>query len=141
VRLNEPNIRKLFSAARRYAEASGVGARELPRLDIMSGFLEYMLDQPVRTHELFTSAAQRCRELRDWDCYAIANQNLALMAGESKNYPAALSAYADALRVLPPNLNPKVYADIWNNYGEVQGTVGLFSSSERSHARAMHEYA
>jgi CHAT domain-containing protein/tetratricopeptide (TPR) repeat protein len=141
VHVNAPTIRKLLSAARMYDGESGVGTREIPRVDIMTGFLEYMLDEPARTHELFSRAAGRCRELRDWDCYAIANQNLALLAAENNNYAAALSAYADALRVLPPDLDPKLSADIWNNYGRVQGIVGLFSSSERSHARAMHEYA
>jgi CHAT domain-containing protein len=141
VHLNALNIRKLLSVASRYAADSGIGAREIPRLEIMNGFLEYMLDAPVRTRELFSSAAQRCHDLRDWDCYAMANQNLALLAEEGNNYPAALAAYADALRVLPPTLDPKLSADIWNNYGRVQGTVGLFSSSERSHQRAMREYA
>jgi CHAT domain-containing protein/tetratricopeptide (TPR) repeat protein len=141
IHVNAPTIRRLLSAARRYDGESGAGAREFPRLDIMTGFLEYMLDEPVRTQELFARAARRCRELRDWDCYAIANQNLALLAAESNNYAVALAAYADALRVLPPDLDPKLSADIWNNYGRVQGIVGLFSSSERSHTRAMSEYA
>jgi CHAT domain-containing protein len=141
IHVNAPSIRKFLSAARRYDNESGVGDRELPRLDIMTGFLEYMLDEPVRTHELFSRAAEQCRKLRDWDCYAIASQNLALLAAEGNNYTAALSAYADALRMLPPDLDPKLSADIWTNYGRVQGIVGLFSSSERSHARAMYEYA
>jgi CHAT domain-containing protein len=136
-----PAVRKLFGAARHYDRASGVGARELPRLDIMTGFLEYMLEAPARTHELFTRAAGSCRALHDWDCYAIANQNLALLAAEDSNYATALSEYAAALQVLPPGLNPKLSADIWNNYGRVQGIVGLFSSSERSHATAMRAYA
>jgi CHAT domain-containing protein len=136
-----PVVRKLLTAARKYDRADGVGAREVPRLDIMTGFLEYRGDAPGRAHDLFTTAAQSCRELRDWDCYAIANQNLALLAAETSNYATALSEYADALRMLPPDLDPKLAADIWNNFGHLQGVVGLFSNSERSHSTAMHEYA
>ena len=42
---------------------------------------------------------------------------------------------------LPADLDPKLSADIWNNFGRVQGTVGLFSRSERSHRTAMQFYA
>lgn len=136
-----PTVRGLLSAARQYAIASGAGARELPRLDIMTGFLEYMLDDPARARDLFAQAARSCRMLKDWDCYAIASQNLALLAEASKNYAFALSAYGDALQALGPQIDPKVAADIWNNLGRLQGVVGLFSSSARSHAAAMREYA
>ena len=40
-----------------------------------------------------------------------------------------------------PGLDPKLAADIWNNYGSLQGLMGFFSDSERSHAAAMREYA
>jgi len=138
-----PRVRELFSQARQYDEASRFGARELPRLDIMAGFLEYMLDSeaPALARQQFARAAQRCRELQDWDCNALATQNLAQLAEESNNYSVALSDYSDALRSLPPQLDPKLTADIWNNLGRLQGVVGLFSSSERSHEAAMHEYA
>ncbi|MGH8140217.1 MAG: CHAT domain-containing protein [Steroidobacteraceae bacterium] len=136
-----PRVRERLFVARKYDAASGAGARELPRLDIMTGFLEYMLDAPAKARELFAQAARSCRALQDWDCYAIASQNLALLAEADKNYAFALSAYGDALRALRPELDPKVAADIWNNLGRLQGVVGLFSSSAHSHAAAMREYA
>jgi CHAT domain-containing protein/tetratricopeptide (TPR) repeat protein len=140
-RVVAPEVRRLLSRAAKLDAASGYGARELPRLQIMEGFLEYRLDAPERAAAVFADAAAACRGLRDWDCYAIANQNLALLAAETNNYATALTSYADALRVLPPELDPKLAADIWNNFGRVQGIVGLFSSSERSHATAMSAYA
>ena len=78
------------------------GARELPRLDILTGFLEYLLDAlDAWRANVLPQAAESCRELRDWDCYAMASQNLAQLAEEDKDYSFALSAYADALRLLP----------------------------------------
>jgi CHAT domain-containing protein len=136
-----PAVRERLSVAGRYDAASPVGKRELPRLDIMTGFLEFLLDAPERAHGLFAQAAQRCREEQDWDCYAIASQNLAQLAEENNNYALALSTYADALHFLPPELDPKLVADIWTNLGRLQGAVGLFSGSERSNAAAMKAYA
>ena len=125
-----PQVRNWLSVARKDAGTSRFGERELPRVDIMAGYLEFMLDEPDRARSAFAEAAGRCRELQDWDCYAFASQNLAQLAEESKNYAAALSAYADALRRLPPQLDPKLTAGIWNNLGRLQGVVGLVSSSE-----------
>ena len=61
--------------------------------------------------------------------------------GRARDFATALAAFEDALRWLPPELDPKLSADIWNNYGALQGIVGLLSASERSHARALREYA
>ncbi len=140
-RLAAPAVREQLSIARRYDVMSGVGARELPRLDILTGFVEFLLDAPEQAHALFAQAAQRCRELQDWDCYAMSTQNLAQLAEEGNNYASALSAYADALRLLPPTLDPKLTGDISTNLGRLQGVVGLFSNSERSQAAAMRAYA
>jgi CHAT domain-containing protein len=137
----EPAIRRWLTTAHRYDDASPYGAREVPRLDILRGFLEFLLDDPARSRQIFAQAAARCRELQDWDCYAMASQNMALLAEEDKNYSVSLTAYADALRLLPPELDPKLSADIWNNLGRLQGVVGLFNASERSHAAAMHAFA
>ncbi len=136
-----PAVRARLFAAQRHFGASEFGARELPRLDILLGSLEYELDAPVRTTELFTAAAQRCRALGDWDCYGIASQNLALLAEERNNYATALSVYADALRSVNADLNPKLVADIQDNLGSLQGAMGLFSASEHTHASAMEKYA
>ena len=140
-RVVAPEVETLLASARRRDGDSRYGARELPRLEIMRGFLEYRLDAPSRAREVFASAAAMCRAGHDWDCFAIASQNLALLAAETNNYSTALAAYADALQLLPPDLDPKLAADIWNNFGRVQGIVGLFSSSERSHETAMRAYA
>jgi len=106
----------------------------------MTGYLEYSLDALAPATDAFKQAAQQCRATRDWGCYAIASQNLATLQ-ESTNYESALAAYTDALRRLPPGLEPRLRADIYNNLGRLQGVVGLFSASERSHEAAMREYA
>jgi CHAT domain-containing protein len=137
----EQGIRRWLTTARRLDDASPYGAREVPRLDILRGFLEFLLDDPTQSRQIFAQAAARCQGLRDWDCYAMASQNMALLAEEDKNYSVSLAAYADALRLLPPELDPKLSADIWNNLGRLQGVVGLFNASEHSHAAAMHAFA
>jgi CHAT domain-containing protein len=141
VRAVAPRMRELLAIARKSLQTSPFGARELPRLKIMEGFLDYRLDARESARAAFTSAAQSCRKMQDWDCYAIAGQNLAALAYESKNYTVALLAFEDALKYLPPELDPKLTANIWGNYGSMQGRVGLFSSSQRSYAMAMREFA
>lgn len=136
-----PEVRRCLTTGRRYESAVWYGAREVPRIDILTGFLEFMLDDPARSREIFVAVAASCRELRDWDCYGMARQNSALLAEEDKNYSVALAAYADALRLLPPELDLKLSADIWNNLGRLQGVVGLFNASEHSHAAAMRAFA
>ena len=136
-----PAVRRWLTLARRLESSDPHGARELPRVDILTGFLEYLLNAHDVSRALFSSAAASCRELHDWDCYAVANEDLAQLAEQGKNYSVALTTYGEALRALPPELNPKLTADIWNNLGRLQGTVGLFSASEHSHTAAMHAYA
>jgi CHAT domain-containing protein/tetratricopeptide (TPR) repeat protein len=135
-----PQIRMWLAIARRYASADRAGARELPRLDILSGFLQYLLNKHEQSRGSFSLAAASCRNLGDWDCYAIANQNLAQLAEQGKDYSSALLAYTEALRMVPAGLDPKLVAQIWNNLGRLQGVVGLFSASERSHTAAMQLY-
>lgn len=141
VRAVAQRVRALQAIARKYFRADPLGARELPRLDIMAGFLEYRLDAFTRAQAYFSDAARSCRSARDWECYAIASQNVALLQYEGKNYALALSNLSGALASLPHGLDPKLAADIWNNYGSLQGLMGLYSGSERSHATAMREYA
>jgi CHAT domain-containing protein len=136
-----PEVRRWLEIARRYDGTDRYGAREIPRVDILAGFLEYLLNQLDPSRASFALAAKSCRELQDWDCYAMATQNLAQLAEESKDYSFALAAYADALRLLPVELDPKLVAAVWNNLGRLQGVVGLFSASERSHTAAMQTYA
>jgi CHAT domain-containing protein len=136
-----PKITQLQAAARTAFRADPAGTRELPRVDIMAGFMEYRLDAFSRALALFSDAARVCRAARDWDCYAIASQDVAELELEGKNYTVALTALSDALSSLPPGLDPKLAGDIWTNYASVQGKTGLFSESERSLAIAMREYA
>ncbi len=135
-----PEIRRLLASARKSLRTSTLGSRELPRLTIMEGFLEYRLEAREPARAAFADAAHSCRQLRDWECYAIANQNLAALAYEGKNYTVAMFAFGDALKQLPPELDPKLAADIWANYGAMQGKVGLFGSSQRSYATAKRIY-
>jgi hypothetical protein len=74
-----PVVRRLQAAAAKLFQAHPAGARELPRLAIMTGFLEYRFSEYARARALFSGAAQTCRLLRDWDCYAIAGQNVAML--------------------------------------------------------------
>jgi CHAT domain-containing protein/tetratricopeptide (TPR) repeat protein len=136
-----PLVRRWLSIARRYESSDPSGARELPRVDILAGFLEFLLDAVDASRGSFAVAAKSCHELHDWDCYAMASNNLAELAEQGNDYSAALSVYADALRLLPVELDPKLVATIWNNLGRLQGVVGLFSASERSHTAAMQTYA
>ena len=136
-----PLVRRWLSIARRYENSDRYGARELPRVDILTGFLEYLLNARDASRESFSVAAKSCRELRDWDCYAMASNNLAELAEQGNDYSTALSEYADALRLLPVELDPKLVAAILNNIGRLQGVVGLFSASERSQTAAMQTYA
>jgi hypothetical protein len=91
-------VRQLQLTARRNFLADRSGVRELPRLQIMTGFLEYRLDAFDRARALFAGAAQTCRVARDWVCYATASQNVALLEYEGKNYTIALSTLSGALR-------------------------------------------
>ena len=136
-----PGVRLWLSVAQRYLGTTPYGARELPRLDVLTGFLGFLLDDRKEAQRFWARSAGRCRELHDWDCYAMGSQNLAILAEEDNNYAVALAAYADALRLLPPQLDPKLAGDIWNNLGRLQGVVGLFSASERSQTAAMHAFA
>lgn len=135
-----PEVRRWLAITRRYASRDYASARELPRLDILDGFLEYLLNRHELSRASFALAARRCRDMGDWDCYAIANQNLAQLAEQGKDYSSALSDYAEALRLMPAELDPKLVAQIWNNLGRLQGVVGLFSASEHSHTAAMQAY-
>ncbi len=133
-------VRSLLVNARRSARASHYGGREVARLDILTGYLDYRLDAVPTASAVFASVARDCQALKDWVCYAMASQNLAAIA-EGSDYATALAAYGEVLRRLPPQLDPKLHAEIWSNLARIQGAVGLFSASERSNEAAMREYA
>jgi CHAT domain-containing protein len=142
----EPNERhdrvfRLLTEAQRLAGQDPFGARELPRLDILRGFMEYRAGNPANASAYFSKAASQCEALHDWECYARALQNSASLAEEARDFTVALKAYADALRVLPPHLDPQLTADIWGNQGRLQGTAGLVEQSEQSHRQSIRLHA
>jgi len=132
---------QLFAQAEQLAERSPHGAREIPRLQIMRGFVSYLSGDPAAASAAFTDAASRCAALLDWECHARAQQNLAALAEETRNYVAALQAYAQALQRLNPDIAPELAAVIQSNYGRLQGTVGLFQRAEQSHLTALRLYS
>ncbi len=132
---------ELLTEAQRLAEQDRFGARELPRLQILRGFMEYRGGDPAKASAYFTRAAEQCEALRDWECHARALQNSASLAEEARDFTVALKAYADALRVLPPHLDPQLTADIWGNQGRLQGTAGFFQQSEQSHRVSIRLHA
>jgi len=122
-------------------EQSNVGTRERPRLKILRGYLHYRRGEPKQAADLFYRAAEECSALEDWECFARARQNLAALAEDQQNYPAALSAYSEAIRTLDASRQPMLYADISDNLGRLQGRVGLIRLSEQSERTAMRLYA
>lgn len=132
---------ELLDSAQRLAEKDAFGARELPRLENLRGFMEYRGDNPANAMPFFTRAAEQCEALHDWECYARALQNIAARAEEQRDFAVALKAYADALRVLPPELDPELTADIWSNQGRLQGVAGLVEQSQQSHRMAIQLHA
>src|SRR6185437_1919092 len=136
-----PEIRQRLGVARDYYRKSAFASREVPRVDIVTGTLDYKLNRPDLAISIWTGGAQRCRALLDWDCYATGSQNLAYLAEERNNNTLALSIYTDALRPLDPAISPRLVADIQDNLGRLQGSMGLFNSSVRTLAAAMRTYA
>jgi CHAT domain-containing protein len=142
----EPDTRReralqLLDDARALAERARFGARELARVTLLRGFLDYATDKPTAAAGFFTQAAAQCQALRDWECYARARMNGALMAEETSNNAVALQGYADALQTLSPAVAPGLTADIWDNLGRLQGYMGLFSLGEQSQLNAIQLYA
>ena len=131
----------LLAEAQRFAEADPFGAREVPRLDILRGFMDYRDGNTAQASTWFGEAASKCEALKDWVCYARALQNSASLAEEARGLTVALKAYADALRVLPPDLDRQLTADIWGNQGRLQSTAGLFEQSEQSHRMSIRLHA
>ena len=76
----------LARAAQRLAEGSRFGAREVPRLDTLRGFMEFQADRTAEASGYFTKAATECERLKDWECYARARQNIASLAEEASDY-------------------------------------------------------
>lgn len=143
---DDRNIRRahamqLLAAAGALARHARYGARELARLTSLRGYLEYVTNHSEAAAGFFATAADECRVLADWECYARAQQNGALLAQESGNALGALDAYEDALAVLSPAVAPILTADIWDNLSRVQSSMGRFEQSEQSQLNAMRLYA
>ena len=133
-------VARLLDAARRRLQVTRYGVRELPRIEIFAGFLDYRANRLAEARRRFAAAARHCSELRDWECHALARQNEASLL-EEESYPAALAAYHDALRELDPEVFPDTASVVWDNLGRLQASVGLFEQSERSHLNAVRLYA
>jgi len=127
--------------SQRLAESSRFGAREIPRLDTLRGFMEFERNRPSEANRYFEKAAAACAQLEDWECFARARQNVATLAEEARDVPVALEAYTDASEHLPEGLNALLSADIAGNLGRLQGQASLFRESEDSHRRAIRLYA
>jgi CHAT domain-containing protein/tetratricopeptide (TPR) repeat protein len=132
---------ELLNISGALAKRAPFGARELARLTILRGFLEYATDHSVAAAGFFAQAAAKCKALRDWECYARARMNGAGITEETSNNTVALQGYADALRVLSPAVAPGLTADVWDNLGRLQGYIGLFSLGEQSQLNAIRLYA
>jgi CHAT domain-containing protein len=131
----------LLNAATTLFKSSPFGTRELPRLTIIAGYEQYELGSVETSERLWDSGAAACRALKDWQCFAIARQNLAVIAEQRQNYPAALSAYDEALRPLDPERSPEVAAQILSGLGLLQNRAGLVVLSEQSQREALRLFA
>ncbi len=139
--LRSARVFELSSRAEALARRARFGAREIPRIDILRGFMEFRNGRAREAGALFTRAAQRCTELRDWECDAAARQNIATLAEEARDYSVALQAYHDVLTTLPDDLQPKLSASIWGNYGRLQAKAGLLRQAEVSHRKSVRLHA
>jgi CHAT domain-containing protein/tetratricopeptide (TPR) repeat protein len=137
----QARVLDLLRLAEERAHRSPFGARETARFEILRGFVDFYAEQPAEAGKRFTRAAEQCETLRDWECAARAQQNLAALAEEARDYPAALQAYRRALNVLPPELDLTLSADIWGNYGRLQSMSGLFRAAEISHRTSLRLHA
>jgi CHAT domain-containing protein len=131
---------QLIGSASALAQRARFGARELARVTLLRGFLDYATDNPAAAAGLFTQAAAQCKALRDWECYARARSNGAILAEETGNSAAALQDYADVLQILSPAVAPAMAAAAWDNLGRLQGYMGLFTLAEQSQLNAIQLY-
>ncbi|MGH8261214.1 MAG: hypothetical protein ACREUG_16140, partial [Steroidobacteraceae bacterium] len=133
-------IALLHAAAERF-ESDRAGMRELPRLAIYEGYVDYRSGIPDEAEREFNAAALECRKLRDSECFAQARMDIAAMAEDRQSYAAALGAYEDALNSLDVSRMPKIGADIHYDLARLEGRVGLFRRSAADQNSAMHLYA
>jgi CHAT domain-containing protein len=132
---------RLLDRAGELARQAPLGARELARLTILRGFLEFESGDIHAAGEFFAQAAGECEALRDWECFARAEQNNAELQEETGNNAAALQGYARALKRLDPSVGPQITADIWDNLGRLQGYAGEFTLGAQSLRNAIGLYA
>ncbi|MGH8219384.1 MAG: CHAT domain-containing protein [Steroidobacteraceae bacterium] len=131
----------LLSSAAAALRNTPAGARELPRIQILVGFLNYRTGRLAAARAQFDSAAATCRTMKDSECFARARQNLAVLAEEQQNYSAALADYTSALQTLDVSRMPRLFADVSDNIGRLEGRVGLIRRSEQSARTAIRLYA
>jgi len=139
--LRRAHVVRLLDSAKTLAIHARFGERELPRLTILRGFLEYALNNTSMARSLFEDAARQCQALHDWECYARARQNFAELIEETGNNQEALRDYADAIQFLSPSVAPELTADISDNLGRLQASGGNFTRAEKSYLNATRLYA
>jgi len=132
-----PTTGALLAAAAAAFRATPAGRRELPRLTTLAGFEQYSAVHVEEARRLFESAAVDCRALRDWQCFARARQNLAVVAEEQQDYASALASFEDALRVLDTSRMTKLAGTISENIGKLENLAGQFGRSEEAHKAAI----
>jgi len=131
----------LLTSAERALRNTVAGAREIPRIRILDGFLNYRTGRLSAAREQFASAGEICRAMQDWECFARARQNLGALAEEQQNYSAALGDYTSALQTLDVSRMSRLFADISDNISRLEGRVGLIRRSEQSARTASRLYA
>jgi CHAT domain-containing protein/tetratricopeptide (TPR) repeat protein len=134
-------VLRLLDISKALAARASFGARELAWDTILQGFLEYRLGKYATAAGFFRQAEAQCSALRDGECAARAQQNLADIAQLTGNNAQALQGFTDALKILSPGVAPVLTADIWDNLGRLQGNIGLLSLGEQSQLQAIRLYA
>ena len=135
------NIARLLARSSHLFQSSIGGARELPRISILEGFLSYRRHDTDAARRLFEAAAEECQRLHDSECFAMARQNLGAIAEDQQNYPQALSEYEAALGGLDESRMAMLAADISDNLGRLEGRIGLIQRGESADETAMRLYA
>ncbi|HTV51544.1 MAG TPA: hypothetical protein VME21_10160, partial [Steroidobacteraceae bacterium] len=133
-------VRALTAAAAARFATDPLARRELPRLTTLQSFLEYRLGDVDAAYRLSSRAADQCRSLGDGECFARARQNMAAIAEQRQNFPAALAFYREALGAIDPSRYPQLAANIFDNLGRLEDLAGLYSNSEQAQRRALQGY-
>ena len=70
----QARVLELLQSAEVRARQSRFGARELPRFEILRGFMDWRTGNSNRAGDRFVGAARECEAQRDWECAARARR-------------------------------------------------------------------